>query len=202
MDLKIIKDIYPNIKNLNKDIIEYYNFIIDNLLNKLIELKLEFLNKIPNEILKHINSDIYKTITHFNQHFKLYKKFYYSLKPLKFKKFDTNYSKTIEDEIFKKTKKILLENPVIDKKYNNINDIISDYKNKNKFNLSKKYLNKFTKLLNNDINLIEIILKLTSILTYLSFELIEVGLSNFNNLEDVKNNLNEDEELKQIINVL
>lgn len=67
--------------------------------------------------------------------------------------------------------------------------------------MSKKYLNKFRKSLNNDINLIEILLKLTSVLTYLSFELIEVGLSNFNNLQDVKNNLYEDEELNQLINI-
>lgn len=203
MDSKIIKEIYPHINNLDKDIIKYYNIIINNLFTKLVEEKLSFLDYIPNDILKHINSDIYKTIKLFNKHFKLYNNNYYSLKPLKFKKFNTKYPKNIEKLIFEKTKHILLENPVIDKKYNILNDIIVDFKKIKYFNLSKKYLNKFNKSINinNDINCIEIIIKLTTILTYISFELIEVGLSNFNNLEDVKNNLNQDEELKEIINL-
>lgn len=105
----------------------------------------------------------------------------------------------------KSLKNKLLENHVIDKKYDNINDIIKDYKKIKNFNLSTKYLNNFYRyFLSNyniqNIDIIEII-KLTTILTYLTIEFLEVGLSNFNNLNDVKENINSDEELKEILDL-
>ena len=202
MDLKLVKQVYSNIDKLDDIIIKYYNNIINGIYNILIQERLKFLDKISNNISKHVHSEIYKDVNNFNKHFRLYKKSYYSLKPIKFKKFNTNYPKNIENEIFKKTKNILLENPVIDKKYDNINDIIKDYKKIKNFNLSTKYLNNFYRyfLSNQNIDIIEII-KLTTILTYLTIEFLEVGLSNFNNLDDVKENINSDEELKEILNL-
>ena len=97
----------------------------------------------------------------------------------------------------KSLKNKLLENHVIDKKYDNINDIIKDYKKIKNFNLSTKYLNNYNI---QNIDIIEII-KLTTILTYLTIEFLEVGLSNFNNLNDVKENINSDEELKEILDL-
>lgn len=206
MDLKLVKEVYSNIDELDDTIVKYYNNIINGIYNILIQERLKFLDKITNNISKHVHSEIYKDVNNFNKHFRLYKKSYYSLKPIKFKKFNTNYPKNIEKEIFKKTKIILLENPVIDKKYDNINDIIKDYKKIKNFNLSNKYLNNFYQyFLSNyniqNIDIIEII-KLTTILTYLTIEFLEVGLSNYNNLNDVKENINLDEELKQILSII
>jgi hypothetical protein len=207
MDLKLVTDIYPEYKNLDHHIIKYYDDIINKLYNLLIKEKLNFLDRIPDEILYSINVNINKDIRIFNKNFRLYKNSFYCLKPLKFEKFNTNYSKNIENEIFKQTKIILLDNPIIDIKYNNINDLIKDYKKIKNFHLSKLYLNKFSKKLNNkndknDKNDIIEIIKLTTILTYINIELIEVGLSNFNNLNDIKHNINEDDQLKEILKIL
>ena len=197
-DFKFVKIYYPEINVLSKDIEDFFNKIINELFINLFKEQLNIFEIIPVEIAKHIQFDIHKQLEIFNSNFKLYKHAYYSLKPMRFKIFNTDYPKHIENEIHKATKIILQDNPVIDKKYDSITELLKDYKKIKKFNLSKLYLNLIVKHLGDSLDILDII-KLTTVITYITCELIEVGLSSFDNLDDIKSNLENDDELKEIL---